>query len=205
MNRITVVYKHIGSINNPGIFCPFSSINSKHEKFKPEYLTLVSIQELPKWVSDKTSCFCLRRAPDPRGLAFNCLELLPIGRHCPSRLSTGLYKRRGSTNSNSTIITSVVLWATLLNTAMLPALFHLLVLLHHTYVSYHLLTQIDFSKTDDDYVHNVMKKFKFRYFTSWNFVSSIFFYSSNDASSAAWVEVKLWILGWKTVAALSKV
>jgi hypothetical protein len=58
---------------------------------------------------------------------------------------------------------------------MLPALFHLLVLLHHTYVSYHLLTQIDFSKTDDDYVHNVMKKFKFRYFTSWNFVSSIFF------------------------------
>ncbi|GFG31761.1 hypothetical protein Cfor_04200, partial [Coptotermes formosanus] len=53
---------------------------------------------------------------------------------------------------------------------MLPALFHLLVLVHHTYVSYHLLTQIDFTKTDDDYVHNVMKKFKLRYFTSWNFV-----------------------------------
>jgi oligoribonuclease NrnB/cAMP/cGMP phosphodiesterase (DHH superfamily) len=86
---------------------------------------------------------------------------------------------------------------------MLPALFHLLVLVHHTYVSYHLLTQIDFTKTDDDYVHNVMKKFKLRYFTTWNFVSSIF-YSSNGAPSAAWVEVNLCMLNWKAVAALSE-
>ena len=68
-----------------------------------------------------------------------------------------------------------MLWLTVWYNAMLPALFHLLVLVHHTYVSYHLLTQIDFSKTDDDYVHNVMKKFKLRYFTTWNFVSSIFY------------------------------
>jgi hypothetical protein len=61
-------------------------------------------------------------------------------------------------------------------TAMLPALFHLLVLVHHTYVSYHLLTQIDFSKTDDDYVHNVMKKFKLRYFTTWNFGVQIIYF-----------------------------
>jgi len=72
-------YKYIWLINNPGIFCLFSSINSKHEKFKSGYLAVVSIQGLPKWNSDKTSCSCLRRAPDPRGLAFNSLELLPIG------------------------------------------------------------------------------------------------------------------------------
>ena len=72
-------YKYIWSINNPGIFCLFSSINSKHDKFKSGYLALLSIQELPKWDSDKTWCSCLRRAPDSRGLAFNCLELLLIG------------------------------------------------------------------------------------------------------------------------------
>ncbi|XP_069705653.1 androgen-dependent TFPI-regulating protein-like [Periplaneta americana] len=52
---------------------------------------------------------------------------------------------------------------------MLATLFHFLVLLHHTYVSSYLLTQIDFNKSDDDYVQNVMKKFKMRYFTCWNF------------------------------------
>jgi hypothetical protein len=56
--------------------------------------------------------------------------------------------------------------------AMLAALFHLLVFLHHAYVVYHLLIQIDFTKSDDDYVHNVLKKFKWRYFTCWNFVST---------------------------------
>jgi amino acid permease len=81
--------------------------------------------------------------------------------------------------------TTAVLRVTSFYIAMLRALFHLLVLVHHTYVSYHLLTQIDFSKSDDEYVHNVMKKFKLRYFTSWNFVSSILFGLSNVASSTA--------------------
>jgi hypothetical protein len=65
--------------------------------------------------------------------------------------------------------------------AMLSTLFHLLVFLHHTYVSFHLLTLIDFAKSDDDYVHNVLKKFKWRYFTCWNFVSSICLGFCNDA------------------------
>jgi hypothetical protein len=69
--------------------------------------------------------------------------------------------------------------------AMLPALFHLLVFLHHAYVSFHLLTQIDFTKSDDDYVHNVLKKFKWRYFTCWNFVSSIHLGLCNDPFSSA--------------------
>jgi hypothetical protein len=66
---------------------------------------------------------------------------------------------------------------------MLAALFHLLVFLHHAYVSLHLLMQIDLAKSDDEYVHNVLKKFKWRYFTSWNFVSTTSTGLSSDAFS----------------------
>jgi hypothetical protein len=55
---------------------------------------------------------------------------------------------------------------------MLATLFHLLVFLHHACVSIHLLMQIDIAKSDDEYVCNVLQKFKWRYFTSWNFVST---------------------------------
>jgi hypothetical protein len=55
---------------------------------------------------------------------------------------------------------------------MLAALFHVLVLLHHAYVSIHLLTQIDSTTSEDEYVRNVLKRFKWRYMTVWNFVST---------------------------------
>ena len=127
-----------------------------------------------------------RRVHGLRGLAFNCFELLPPIRraHCARRLET---IRDMSVREAATVCTrtTAVLRVSSFYIAMLRALFHLLVLVHHTYVSYHLLTQIDFSKSDDEYVHNVMKKFKLRYFTSWNFVSSILFGLSNVASSTA--------------------
>ncbi|KAJ9601339.1 hypothetical protein L9F63_000477 [Diploptera punctata] len=38
------------------------------------------------------------------------------------------------------------------------------------------MTQIDYNKSDDHYVHNVMKKFKWRYFTGWNFTVQIIYF-----------------------------
>ena len=79
MYRITVIINKFGQLTIQEYSAFFSSINSKHEKFKSGYLAVLSTQGLRNWDSDKTSCSCLRRAPDSRWLAFNCLELLPIG------------------------------------------------------------------------------------------------------------------------------
>ncbi|XP_023726183.1 androgen-dependent TFPI-regulating protein isoform X1 [Cryptotermes secundus] len=59
---------------------------------------------------------------------------------------------------------------------MLAAVFHLLVFVHHAYVTFHLLMQIDFAKSDDEYVQNVLKRFKWRYFTCWNFAVQIVYF-----------------------------
>jgi len=79
MYRIIVIINKSGqlTIQEYSAFFLLSTRNTKNSE--SGYLAVLSIQGLRKWDSDKTSCSCLRRAPDFRGLAFNCLEILPIG------------------------------------------------------------------------------------------------------------------------------
>ncbi|PSN49553.1 hypothetical protein C0J52_04987 [Blattella germanica] len=58
---------------------------------------------------------------------------------------------------------------------MLSTALHGVIFLHHLYISLFILS-LDYSKTDEPYLHDIVKKYQWRFLTGWNFTVALMFW-----------------------------